>query len=466
MARATEQALVLGGGVAGIAAAVTLADAGLRVRLVEKRPLLGGRASSFIDGERRIDEGQHATLRCCTQLAALFEKLGVQDKIRWLDTIHYLDRQGRISTLSACALPAPLHTAVSFWRLPFLTASEKLAISRALLAVLRHRPAPKDDDSDVASWLRERGQPPAALERFWRPILIGSCNEELDRISLGSAVKVLREGLLQDRRAFHLGVPAAPLADLYTEPAIAYLGARGGCASLRATVASLVFDGERIAGARLVGGEEIEAEAVVSALPFDQLLKLLPAERTEGVDYFENLRRLESSPIVGVHLWLDRSIDCPHALCLLDRESQWVFNKSRNFGLPESDGTYLSVVISAARRMAALPKEEVLEIVAAELRECLPEMREAQIRAWRVVKARKATFCPLPGVEALRPDQHSPISGLYVAGEWTRTGWPSTMEGAALSGIAAASYLLDDLGAGSSRYQGTLITAMRRVPRR
>lgn len=432
---------------AGIAAALPLADAGFHVEIFEKRPLLGGRASSFFDHEtgERIDVCQHGTMRCCTNLADLLARLGVHDQVRYFDTLEFLDSDGKRAVIAPCGLPAPLHTALSFVRFRSLGLRDKIAIGRALIAMLTAKPDPKYDDLAIGTWFRQQRQTERAVRRFWLPILVSACNEQLERISCAHAFKIFRDGFLIHPQAYHFGVPRVPLGTLYTEPTIAYLKTRGGCVHLKTIVDQIQIEGGasgRVTGITLMDGEEIRADYYVSALQFDLLLKLLPPEVTAGVPYFENLKRLELSPIVGVHLWFDRPLDCPHALALLDRETHWIFNKTKNFDLPDTQRTYLSMVISASPRLAAMPKEEILALVLEEVRACLPETRQAQVVKSYVLKERKATFSPQAGCDALRPDQRSPLANLYVAGEWTQTGWPSTMESAARSGYRAAEYLL------------------------
>ena len=473
--------IIIGGGVAGIAAGCALADAGVRVEIVEKRPMLGGRASSFVDGKTGeiLDECQHGTMRCCTNLADLLERLGVHDRIRYFRALHFLDGDGTRSVIDSCGLPAPLHTSLSFLLFRSLGLRDKIAIGRAMLAMLRVLPGPEWDGIDVASWFVRLGQTERAVSRFWRPILVSACNEEPERISCTHAFKIFRDGFLAHPLAYQFGVPRVPLGVLYTEPALAYLKARGGCVRLRSTVDAIEFEGGpngRVAGMTLQNGERLTADTYVSALQFDLLLKLLPAEITSGVPYWENLRGIELSPIMGVHLWFDRPIDCPPALAILDRPTEWIFNKTALFDYrePGSSGvsqygvhpaamvseegshdrsalsvdgqTYLSLVMSASRKYAGVPQEEILELALRDVMACLPEARGANLLRSRVIRWPKATISPKPGVDALRPDQRSPISNLYVAGEWTRTGWPSTMEGAARSGYRAAEYLQENAG--------------------
>jgi squalene-associated FAD-dependent desaturase len=439
---------VIGGGVAGIAASVALAEAGLRVQLFEKRPLLGGRASSFIDpltGER-TDACQHGTMRCCTNLTDLLERLGVHDQIRYHDTIHFLDSDGRRSVIKGSRLPAPGHTSVSFLRFRSLGVRDKLGIARGMLGMLRARSEPKWDETTVEAWFRQTGQTERAVTRFWAPVLVSACNESMDRISCTHAFKIFRDGFLAHPTAYQFGVPRVPLGTLYTEPAVAFLHKRGGCVRTRAIVDQLHLEEGCVAGITLLDGEQVEADYYVSALQFDLLLKLLPPEIVDREPYFSNLRKIELAPLIGVHLWFDREIDCPEALALLDRDSDWIFNKTLNFDRPDGEGTYLSVVISARRDLTAMSREEVLERVLGDVHAALPDTRQATLLKWNVLREKKATFSPVPGVDALRPDQRSPLPNLFVAGEWTRTGWPSTMESAARSGYLAAEYALEDAG--------------------
>lgn len=445
---------------AGIAAACALADAGVHVDLVEKRPMLGGRASSFVDGPTGeiVDECQHGTMRCCTNLANLLERMGVHDRIRYFSDLHFLDGDGKRSVINRCGLPAPFHTSLSFLTFGSLGLRDKTTIGRAMLAMLRTQPGPKWDLVDAASWFREQRQTERAILRFWRPILVSACNEELERISCTHAFKIFRDGFLAHPTAYEFGVPRVPLGVLYTEPTLTYLKARGACAHLRRIVDSLTFEGERITGITLQNGEQLSADYYVSALQFDLLLKLLPAERTSNTPYWESLRGIELSPIMGVHLWFDRPIDCPPALAILDRPTEWIFNKTELFdlnrvagaapiGLNAQSEAYLSLVISASRKYIGVDQKEIVEMALRDVRACLPASANAVLLRSRVIRWPKATFSPKPGVESLRPDQRSPIPNLYVAGEWTQTGWPSTMESAARSGYRAAEYLLADSGA-------------------
>jgi zeta-carotene desaturase len=332
--------------------------------------------------------------------------------------------------------------APSFLAFKSLSLKDKLSIARGLWAMLRAKPNPRYDTLDIDTWLAQMGQTERAIRRFYEPILVSACNESLHHIACTHAFKIFVDGFLCHPTAFHFGIPRMPLGLLYTPSTLTFLKRRGGCVRLKTTADRMEVRDGRISGVILSNNERIEADYYVSALPFDLLLKILPPEATRNVPYFENLKQIAFSPIIGVHLWFNRPIDCPECVALLGRRTDWIFNKTRNFDLPADRGTYLSLVISADRELAAMPKEEVLARTLADVYACLPATREARLIKWLVLKERKATFSPRPGVDALRPDQCSPVDNLYVAGEWTRTGWPSTMEGASRSGYRAAEYIL------------------------
>lgn len=461
-----KSVIVIGGGLAGIAAGTALSEVGLQAEIIEKRPMLGGRASSFYDphsGEA-TDECQHGTMRCCTNLSDLHKRLGVGDRIEYHEAIHFIDRSGVRSVIKGCGLPAPLHVSLSFLLFKSLAIKDKIAIAHGMLGMIRAKKDSIYDQKTIATWFLEMKQTDKAVMRFWRPILISACNEELERISCANAFKIFRDGFLAHPKAFHFGVPKAPLGILHTLPAIRYLKDRGGKVRLKTIVEKIHFDEGRVSGVSLQNGERLQADAYVSGLQFDLLLKLLPAEVKEGVAYWENLSRLELSPIAGVQLWFDREIECPPALALLDRKTEWIFNKTKNFAVGSgrgedseksgsqvpanmSSGTHLSMVLSASRPYSKMPKEELLALVLQDVEETLPDARGARVLRSQIVRWPKATLSPMPGSDAFRPDQRSPVPNLFIAGEWTQTGWPSTMEGAVRSGYLAAERLLEEYGA-------------------
>ncbi len=441
--------MIIGGGVAGLAAAVSLAEHRFSVQLFEKRQLLGGRASSFIDNEtsERIDNCQHVTMRCCTNLEAFYRKIGVLDSIRYFDTIQFLAPDGSISILKGCRLPAPFHVLPSFLRFRALGWRDKIAIAKALIRILL---TPRTSDMDRISmleWLTQQRQTPRAISRFWRTILVSACNEELDQISALNGFKVFRDGFLINGTGYQMGLPTVKLADLYTEPSIRYLEDLGAAVKLRTNVEAIVLKEGRAAGIQLSDGSEIAADYVLSAIPFDLLLKLLPEEVIREHADLVMLAGLEYSPITGVHIWLDRKVEAPEAIAWLDREMQWAFNKTRTYREENSSAeTYLGLVVSSARKLSEMSREEIISLALNDIRSAIPSARDAILVKARVIKEKKATFSPQPGSERLRPTQRSSLSGLYLAGDWTATGWPATMESAARSGFLAAGAILKDEG--------------------
>ena len=252
-----------------------------------------------------------------------------------------------------------------------------------------------------------------------------------------------------NHEAFHFGVPKVPLAELYHDPAVRYISERGGVVRPKTTADQVLIDnanGNNITGVKLQDGEVLTADRYIFALQSDLLLKFLPAALVESSTYWSSLAKIELSPIVGIHLWFETAFDCPAAIALLDRDTEWIFNKNLNFNRQGTSGTYLSALISASQRFASTPNAEILERVLADVHEAVPASAASTLTKSSVIKWPKATFSPLPGVEAIRPDQRTPIHNLLLAGEWTQTGWPSTMESAAISGHRAAAYILDDCG--------------------
>src|SRR5438876_3930978 len=230
-----KRVAIIGGGLAGLAAAVALADEGLAVTLYERRGVLGGRASSSpaVDQEEAVDNCQHVLMRCCTALRDFYARIGVQDKIRFSDRIRFLDTAGRTSVLAAATLPAPLHLGPSFARFGALSVRERLGVARALAAILTGRVGKGVEEQPIGDWLRRRGQSERAMAHFWQPVLVSALNEEPERIAAHHAFMLFREGFLRHRRAYEIGVPAVPLGELYSEPVPRYLSARGGQVHLR-----------------------------------------------------------------------------------------------------------------------------------------------------------------------------------------------------------------------------------------
>ncbi len=427
---------VVGGGLAGLAAACALAEAGYRVTLLERRPYLGGRASSYEHpgtGEV-VDNCQHVLLGCCTNLRDFYRRIGVEDKIRWYRGLVFVEPGGRQSVIEAGGLPAPLHASWSFLRASFLSVGDKLAIARAMLALAGELPA--DNAPPFSAWLREHGQTARAVERFWKPVLVSALNEDLERISSHYAALVFRDSFLKSAPAGEMGLPAVPLTELY-DAAGDYIRARGGEVRMRVGVQSFVPDHRDV---RLsIGGTEERFDAAVLAVPFQVLGAMLPNDAAGG-ELRKFLERFETSPITGVHLWFDREIsDLDHAV-LLERTIQWMFHKSRIHGRA-GEGSYVELVVSSSKELVDKSRQEILDLALKELGEFFPAVREAKVLKATVIKEVHATYAPLPGTDAHRPAQVTPWPRVFLAGDYTQTGWPATMEGAVRSGYLAAEAL-------------------------
>jgi zeta-carotene desaturase len=429
---------IVGGGVAGLAAAAALGSSGYDVDLLEARPYLGGRASSYPlpGGEpgEVIDNCQHILLRCCVNLLDLYERLGVRHLVRFHREFHFIEPGGRTSVMRGGSLPAPAHLSGALLRMHCFSLPDKLAIARALLALRRERTSRKDlDRITMMDWLREKQQTPAAIERFWRQVLVSAINEELDRMAACHGFQVLWLGFLARRDSYEMGVPAVPLGELYSTDAWKRMA--NVRIQLRQPVERIAIE-EGVVRGVVVRGELRPCGRCVLAVPFERAAELCPEAglRFDG---------WEHSPITGVHLWFDRIVTgLPHGT-LLDRTIQWFFNKG--------EGRYLQLLVSASRSLLEMPAADVVALCLRELAEFLPLVKDAKVTRHVVVKEARATFSARPGMEAERPPAKTRIAGLYLAGDWTRTGWPATMEGAARSGSLAAEELTRD-GAAGQRY--------------
>jgi squalene-associated FAD-dependent desaturase len=444
---------IVGGGLAGLAAGCALAEAGVKVELLERRPYLGGRASSYEHpgtGEV-VDNCQHVLLGCCTNLIDLYGRTGSEKLIRWYDRLNFIEPGGRRSLIAASSWPAPFHTSPTFLRAHALGVSDKLAIARAMIAMLPARPT--DSGQTFKQWLKSHGQTDRAIRRFWEPVLVSALNEDAERLSVAMAGMVFRDAFLKSAEAGRMGLPSVTLSELYSR-AGSYIEERGGRVRLRATVEA-IEPSEHGVHLRIRNGSDSEREAfdsVVLAVPVFAVAKLLPSS-AQFTSLREAAMQFEPSPITGVHLWFDREItDLDHAV-LLDRTIQWMFHKSRilsRYALPGSgSSSYVELVISSSKALVEKPREDIIDLAVRELAEFFPIVRESQLVKATVVKEIHATFSPRPGIDQYRPAPATADPHVFIAGDWVATGWPATMEGAVRSGYMAAEALL--AAHGSSR---------------
>lgn len=435
--------IVVGGGLAGLASACELVDAGLRVTLIEKRPFLGGRVYSYTDKRTglEVDNGQHVFLRCCRQYIRFLKKLGVYNKtyLQRRMQVPVMDKLSGRSVLASSSLPAPFHLLPSFLRFRPLSLAEKLLAVYALLRIrsLDRSQYPELDSITFHDWLRRHGQSAWAILNFWNLIIQPTLNEDASRASADLAMMVFQEGLLKSRDDANIGYSRVGLSTLMAQAARNYIETGQGEIVLGRTVASLLLADGRVSGVALEGGGELWADYVVCALPPEWLISVLPP-RLRDDPFFAPAARIETAPIVNVHLWYEQPVTDISFAAFLNSPLQWLFNKSKLWGLTQQGGQYLDISLSAAHDFISLPGQEIIYILSRELQAFFPSARTAAVVNSLVVKQRDATFAPRPGIARLRLPQRTPLPNLFLAGDWTRTGWPATMESAVRSGYLAA----------------------------
>ncbi len=424
-----------------MSAACALTEAGFRVHLIERRGYLGGRASSYLHPgvNEVIDNCQHALFGCCTNLIGFYRRIGAADKIHWTSAMTMIEPGGRRSVLAPSPLPAPLHGLPRLLAAHAFTLADKFALLRALSAMLRLDPKAHLDEP-LSEWLARHGQTPGAIHRFWRLVIASALNAELNAIAVPYAAKVVRELFLNSAAAGAMGMSTVPLSDLYAG-AETFLTQRVAEIHCNANVESAAWDEQTHQWSIATRAGEIVADFLVLALPLEATAKLLPSlPPAEGAATLAaQLEHHEHWPISSVHLWFDREItDLEHAV-FLDREIHWMYNKSRLQPWRKTRGSYLELVVSTSRAFAALPREQAIAQALSELTEFFPAAANAKVEKAALVKEVRATFGVPPGIDAFRPAAaQSPWPNSFLAGDWTATGWPSTMESAARSGHLAA----------------------------
>ncbi|HJZ55929.1 MAG TPA: hydroxysqualene dehydroxylase HpnE, partial [Gemmataceae bacterium] len=459
--RAPHSALIVGGGLAGLSAAVVLAVRGFRVTVLESRQRLGGRAGSFIDPTtgQLIDACQHVSMGCCTNFLHFCRTVGIDHFLAPQPRLSFVTPDRRTSVFKADPWPAPLHLARALLGAHYLTPADKLRVAYGLAALLRESP---DADPPLLTWLEAHRQNRRAIDRFWGVILTSALNETVDRVGLKYARKVFRDGFVRHRDGFVVSVPTVPLGRLYGDELRGWLTRHGvevreGAAVRRLEVEDWRLKIENLPAVRqspiltfqsaisrlvLRDGSALAADWYVLAVPFDRVTDLLPDELLTREPYFASAKNLSPSPITSVHLWFDRPVlKLPHAV-LVDCLGQWVFNR----GEVAPGEFYLQVVVSASQALRSLGREEIQRQMTEELGQLFPGVRAARLLRGKVVTEHAATFSAVPGVDRWRPAQASPVFNLAVAGDWTATGWPATMEGAVRSGYLAAEVILARAG--------------------
>ncbi len=431
---------VIGAGLAGLAAACELADRGNDVTVFERRPWAGGKTYSYADPEAgsSVDNGQHIFMNCTTAYLDFLARLGTlaltkrQERLR----VPVFDAAGRRSDLWAAALPAPLHLLPSFAAYRHLSPVEKARIARALRALARtDGPAADREEQTFQTWLRRHGQTDREIERFWDLIVVPALNCVSAEAGAAQAIFVFREGFLRSARSAGIGLATAGLSELHVDPALAYIRRRGGAFYARAEVEALEVNGRSVTRLRAGGETYREFDAYVAALPPRQLLAILPTElRAEAP--FSALTQFAFDPIVNLHLWFDGPVAPFDFAAFTGSELQWVFNRTRIEGGTQPGGEHLAVSLSNAHCYLGESRRALEQRFLPEVHRLLPRSRAARLLHFTAIKEPEATFRPAPGLH--RPGPATTIDNLFLAGAYTATGWPATMESAVRSGLAAA----------------------------
>jgi zeta-carotene desaturase len=501
----SDSIVIIGGGFAGLTAGVALAGAGYRVHLLEQKPYLGGRARSFQDTATGsvVDNGQHIFMGCYRSTIRFLQQIGTLDRVRFQPRlmVNFLDPSGRVTTLDCPNLPAPWHLLLGVLCSRSFSGVEKLQVMRLGRALRSHRATQKGIERlSVEEWLVSLGQSESLRRNFWDLFCIAAMNEDPRRSSAVLFERILRLALFRSPADSRLGFAQVGLSESYTAAASEYITARRGRVETGRAVSGLLISaagaeglshplGGRSAavpeigvceGVRLADGSEIHAQVVVSAAPWYQLARFLPADLLRSEPFFASFMNLRPAPIISINLWFDRPITDLEFVGLRGTTVQWLFNKSkilkplpassglgtRDSGLEsraptpacgpkpyggrrpgprtsEPDPIYVSLVLSGAHDHIGRSKEELLDVALRELGELIPEARAAKLVHSLVLKERFATFSPDCDAEAVRPPARTPIKGLVLAGDWTATGLPATIEGAVQSGYTAAQAVLE-----------------------
>jgi hydroxysqualene dehydroxylase len=482
----TCDVVIVGGGVAGLSAGAMLAERGRHVLVLDARPQLGGRATTFVDREtgELVDNGQHVLFGCYYETLEFLRRIGADDRIRFQPALEipYIgpsaDRSiglsGERSVLRCPPLPSPLHLLAAVLDWDALPWGDRLAVLRLATPLWRARRELKrtgsvtaEPDGTVAEWLEAHGQRGRLRDWLWEPLAVAALNQSVNQAAAAPFVRVLAEMFGPDPRAAALVLPAAPLHEMYAEPARAFIEARGGSVRTNA-LARVIVEGDAVRGVD-VRGERIDASRVIAAVPWFALRALFaPEPPAELDDLIATAEAMEPMPIVTVNLWYDRPVMDDLFVGLPGREMQWVFDKrlawsvgrgftprhpvGRGFTPRHHEGahdappygraSHLSLVASAAIRLAPMTNDELTALAAREVAEALPRARAATLLRATVIREKRATFSLAPG-QPRRPGNGTAIRGLLVAGDWTDTGMPGTIESAAISGHKAAALALE-----------------------
>jgi squalene-associated FAD-dependent desaturase len=430
-----KRVAIIGGGFSGLAAGVSLAERGVEVLLLERRNHLGGRAYSFIDSKTgsAVDNGQHLFMGCYHHTIAFLRKIGCLDRLKFQDKprVDFLDREDGFFKFECPPLPAPLHAVAGLLGMKGLTLGDKLRAFNVGRAIRSNGAL---ESLTVDQWLDKLGQSERIRQRFWYPMVIATLNEDPRTASARMLKRVLEEAFGGDSSGTSIGIARVGLSDLYTVGAREFIESGGGQVTTATEVRRLVVEQGLVVAIELKSGERIEADCYISAVPPSAFLQMLDEETATE---FQPIAKLETSPIVSINLWFDRPVIDREFTGLIGKRCQWVFNKDLILS-PAKKTNQIAVIISAAREFVDWTKDALVEMALSELHEMIPASREAKLNQSAIVKEREATMAHTVESDHLRPGPRTAQTNLVLAGDWTDTGLPATIESAVLSGHTAA----------------------------
>ncbi len=427
-----KKVIIIGGGFAGLSAAAELSSAGFSVVLIEQRRSLGGRAYSFLDNKTglELDNGQHILMGCYEHTFRFLEKIGASDNLFFQKNlcVDFLGKGGTSYKLDCLPLPAPLHILSGILGFKAISIADRLRMLNMAKGVLFGKVTHSSNDLTITEWLKQLGQGQRARETLWDIITLATMNEHPDESSAAIFRNVMKKAFFTNRRDSRIVLPAVPLSRMFTDNAETYIRQNGGAIEKGIGASALLTGNNSISGVKLKDGRVFRGDYYISAVPYYS--RLLGTE-------LNSVPALQPSPIISIHLLFNKSLTEHTFAALLNSPIQWVFNKEKIFRDTAYRGL-LSIVISGAHKYIDVPSEKLAGIALRELKKVIPATSTARLLHSKVIKERHATFSPQPGVDKFRPSQKTSIKNLFLAGDWTDTGLPATIEGAVLSGHKCA----------------------------
>ena len=441
-----RKVVIIGGGFAGLSAGTSLAQQDFQVTILEGRQVLGGRAYSFTDPQMQdtVDNGQHLFMGCYYETQRFLDRIGTLQDLRFQRSlsVDFLGDRGRKGSLKASRLPAPWHLLSGLAQLSTLSLGDRARL-RHMRAALKRAPMEleKLDQITVEDWLKAAHQSERARRDLWDLIAIATLNEDPAIAAASTFATVLSRAFFEGRQASRLGLSSVGLSDLYTGASMRYIEMRHGDVRTKAPVEHIVFEGKLAKGVQMRQGEFIPADFVISSVPASAFSKLLPETIAETLPAAHTSRQLKFAPIISIHLWFDRPISDRMFAAMLDTQVQWFFNTARIHRNAKDHG-HITLVISGAHRFVTWKDTKISSMAMEELYRLFPNAKEAILRRSLVIKELQATLSPTLGTESLRPESATCYPNFFIAGDWTKTGLPATIESACVSGHLCASLVL------------------------